>query len=247
MSKSAYYRKPIQATVTEKEIEKAVIHCFNRHRGRCGRVRIRKELLMQDLSVSESKIARILAENGLKAQRGRIGKAKRPKPTEQQYIEEDLIKVPEIEVDLTGKNFGMPSDRQFVSPPVDSDILFNNIVNSSSGVDVQETVGAATGLPTSGNDRLTRISLTTNNKPELHSGGESRSSKEALAGGLPLYFVDGEYYRMTEATIDSIDLSAISDYNALNLVVDNFDVKTGELISSYKLQKDGEKFYLVLQ
>ncbi len=92
VSKSAYYRQPVQATVTENEIEKEVIRCYKQNQGRYGRIRIRKALFNQGYSVSESKIARILAKNGLQAKSGRTGKSKRPKPTEKQYIEENLIK-----------------------------------------------------------------------------------------------------------------------------------------------------------
>ena len=41
---------------------------------------------------SESKIARILREHGLVAKSGRTGRKKAPKPSEEQYVEENLIK-----------------------------------------------------------------------------------------------------------------------------------------------------------
>lgn len=155
---------------------------------------------------------------------------------------------PIIEVDITGKSFGRLGDRQFVSPISDSNQLFSNIQNAKSPVDTQEIVGAATGLPTSGNDRLTRISLDTTEQPELHIGTESGSCKEALSGGLPVYKVDGTYYKMREATINSINIGQ-SDINKLNLIIDNFDPKTGELISKYKLivTEDGKTFLKLLQ
>ncbi len=92
VSKSAYYRKTASTTVKETELEKAVINCYKKNQGRYGRIRIRKVLLNQGLSLSECKIARILAENGLRAKSGRTGKPKRSKPTDEQYIEENLIK-----------------------------------------------------------------------------------------------------------------------------------------------------------
>ena len=76
----------------EKEIEKAVINCFEKHKGNYGRIRIRKELRLSGLEISEYRIARILKKNGLTAKSGRDGKRKTVKPTEQQYIEENLIK-----------------------------------------------------------------------------------------------------------------------------------------------------------
>ena len=155
---------------------------------------------------------------------------------------------PIIEVDMNGKSFGRSGDRQFVSPISDSDQLFSSIQNSKSPVDTQEIVGAATGLPTSGNDRLTRISLDTTEQVAIHNGLESGSCKEALSGGLPVYKVDGIYHKMREATIDAINLGQ-SDLSKLNLIVDNFDPKTGNLISKYKLivTKDGKTFLKLLQ
>lgn len=93
VSRSEYYRIPARTDNEEKEIEQAVINCFKKHKRNYGRVRIRKELLTENgLNVSEYRIARILKKNGLVAKSGRTGKPKRPKPTEQQYIEENLIK-----------------------------------------------------------------------------------------------------------------------------------------------------------
>ena len=155
---------------------------------------------------------------------------------------------PIIEVDMNGKSFGRSGDRQFVSPISDSDQLFSSIQNAKSSVDTQEIVGAATGLPTSGNDRLTRISLDTTEQVAIHNGTESGSCKEALSGGLPVYKVDGIYHKMREATINAINLGQ-SDLSKLNLIVDNFDPKTGNLISKYKLivNNDGKTFLVLIQ
>ena len=92
MSRSEYYRIAKEQDKEEKELEKAVIHCFEKNRGNYGRIRIRKELLSKGINVSEYRIARILKKNGLVAKSGRTGKVRRSKPTEQQYIEEKLIK-----------------------------------------------------------------------------------------------------------------------------------------------------------
>ena len=92
VSRSEYYRVPKEQDSEEKELEKAVINCFERNKGNYGRIRIRRKLLGKDINISEYRIARILRKNGLVAKSGRTGKAKAPKPTEQQYIEENLIK-----------------------------------------------------------------------------------------------------------------------------------------------------------
>ena len=92
MSRSEYYRNTNKGYNEENEIEKAVINCFNKNKGNYGRIRIRKYLLTMGMSVSEYRIAGILRKNGLVAKSGRTGKPKRQKSTEEQYIEENLIK-----------------------------------------------------------------------------------------------------------------------------------------------------------
>ena len=92
MSRSEYYRIVREQDNEEKELEKTVINCFKKHKGNYGRIRIRKDLLSKGIDISEYRIARILKKNGLTAKSGRTGKPKPPKPTEQQYIEENLIK-----------------------------------------------------------------------------------------------------------------------------------------------------------
>ena len=92
MSRSEYYRRCKEQDSEEKELEKAVIHCFEKHKRNYGRIRIRKELQGKEIEISEYRIARILKKHGLVAKSGRTGKPRPPKPTEQQYIEENLIK-----------------------------------------------------------------------------------------------------------------------------------------------------------
>ena len=92
VSKSGYYSHKIQSDCEITEIEKTVINCFKKHNRNYGRIRIRKELLNEGMNISEYRIARILKKYGLVAKSGRTGKPKQPKPTEQQYIEENLIK-----------------------------------------------------------------------------------------------------------------------------------------------------------
>ena len=92
MSRSAYYRTPKKKESEEIEIEKAVINCFEKHNGNYGRIRIKKDLGRKSMVASESKIARILREHGLVAKSGRTGRKKAPQPSEEQYVEENLIK-----------------------------------------------------------------------------------------------------------------------------------------------------------
>jgi transposase InsO family protein len=92
VSRSAFYRVSKLKESEKIEVEKAVINCFEKHNGNYGRIRIRKALLKSGITVSENKIARILKEHGLAAKSGRTGRKKAPKPTEKQYIEENLIK-----------------------------------------------------------------------------------------------------------------------------------------------------------
>ena len=83
----------------EIELEKAVINCFQKHNGNYGRIRIKKELAREGVYLSENKISRILKENGLVAKSGRTGRRKSVKPTEEQYVEENLIKN-KFEIDI---------------------------------------------------------------------------------------------------------------------------------------------------
>lgn len=92
VSKSGYYKSKSKGKSEKTEEEKAVIHCFEKHRGCYGRIRIRKALLREGIEISEYRIAKILKKNGLEAKSGRTGHRRAPKPTEQQYIEENLIK-----------------------------------------------------------------------------------------------------------------------------------------------------------
>ncbi len=92
MSRSEYYRISKEQDNEEKELEKEVINCFRKHKGNYGRIRIRKELLIKGIDVSEYRITKILKKNNLIAKSGRSKRVRAPKPTEQQYIEENLIK-----------------------------------------------------------------------------------------------------------------------------------------------------------
>ncbi len=92
VSRSNYYRKNKQVDNEEKELEEKVINCFKKNHGNYGRIRIRRSLLNSGIKLSENKISRILRDNGLKAKSGRTGKSRKPKTSEKQYIEENLIK-----------------------------------------------------------------------------------------------------------------------------------------------------------
>ena len=92
MSRSAFYRVPKTKESEEIKLEKAVINCFEKHKGNYGRIRIKKDLSRDGIIVSENKISRILREHELAAKSGRTGHRRASKPTEEQYIEENLIK-----------------------------------------------------------------------------------------------------------------------------------------------------------
>ena len=92
MSRSGYYRKKIRIRATKTSLEQKAIACFKKHKGNYGRIRIRKELLRDGISVSENKIAKILKKHGYRAKCGRTGHYHPLKPTEIQYFEENLVK-----------------------------------------------------------------------------------------------------------------------------------------------------------
>ena len=92
MSRSEYYRKNKHTDSEENEIENEVINCFNKNKRNYGRIRIRRTLLPKGIDVSEYRIAKIMKKHNLVAKSGRTGKKKAQKPTEEQYIEENLIK-----------------------------------------------------------------------------------------------------------------------------------------------------------
>ena len=92
VGRSEYYRIAKTPEREEKEIEEAVIHCFEKHKGNYGRIRIRKELQRTGIDVSEYRITKILKKNSLAAKSGRTGRKKPVKPTEERYLEENLIK-----------------------------------------------------------------------------------------------------------------------------------------------------------
>ena len=92
VSRSTYYRNTKAKDNEERALEKEVINCFNKNHGNYGRIRIKKSLGRKGITISEKKIARILKEKGLTAKSGRTRRKRTPKPSEQQYIEENLIK-----------------------------------------------------------------------------------------------------------------------------------------------------------
>lgn len=108
VSRSGIYKKRKTKQNEEKATEKEIINCFKKNKGRSGRKRIKKELSKKGIIVSESKIARVLRENELVALGGRQQKRKKQeKPTEEQYIEENLIK---NKIEVTAANYLWCSD-----------------------------------------------------------------------------------------------------------------------------------------
>lgn len=85
------YHKNNSNRVKEKEIEQAVISCFHKHNGNYGRPRIKRALEKEGIVISESKVARIMKENGLMAKAGRRRKRRKPKKTEEEILRENLL------------------------------------------------------------------------------------------------------------------------------------------------------------
>lgn len=92
MSKSGYYSHKCKIDSEKTFIEKEVINCFKKHNGNYGRIRIKKALEEKGIYASETKISRILKENELIAKVGRKRKSKKNKPTDEQYLSENLVK-----------------------------------------------------------------------------------------------------------------------------------------------------------
>ena len=92
MSKSGYYSHKCKTDSEKTFVEKEVINCFEKHNGNYGRIRIKKALEEKDIFVSEAKISRILKENELVAKVGRKRKSKKNKPSDEQYLSENLVK-----------------------------------------------------------------------------------------------------------------------------------------------------------
>ncbi len=92
VSRSGYYSHKTETEREKTEEEQVVINCFKKHNRNYGRIRIRKALLNEKIDISEYRIVRILKKYGMVAKSGRTGKPKQQKVTEQQYIEENLIK-----------------------------------------------------------------------------------------------------------------------------------------------------------
>ena len=78
MSRSTFYRVSKAKESEEIELEKAVIHCFEKHKGNYGRIRIKIALEIDGIFISENKIAHILKRHGLVAKSGRTGRQKAP-------------------------------------------------------------------------------------------------------------------------------------------------------------------------
>lgn len=92
VSRSGYYRKKATPDSEEIKITDAVIRCFEANHGNYGRIRIRKSLMKEGLEVSEYRISKLLKKNGLTAKAGRPQSKKKLKLTDEQYIEENLIR-----------------------------------------------------------------------------------------------------------------------------------------------------------
>lgn len=72
--------------------EDDIIHCFKKHKGNYGRVRIKKALASDGKIVSEAKISKILKKHNLISKYGRPRKRSKPKKTKAEYTSENLVK-----------------------------------------------------------------------------------------------------------------------------------------------------------
>ena len=63
VSRSTFYRVSKTKESEEIELEKAVINCFEKNKGNYGRIRIKKDLSRNGITISENKISRILKEH----------------------------------------------------------------------------------------------------------------------------------------------------------------------------------------
>ena len=145
-------------------------------------------------------------------------------------------------IEVKPGSFGRVGDKQFITPLADSDFLMESIQTSGDG-NVFETVGAATGLPIFGNDRLVRVSIDIDPSTlTLHSGSEGGSNYQGIPGGLPEYTTaDGTTHALREALIPATPITENS-----GLVFENYDTTTGQLISKYTLKLIDGNFYMVL-
>lgn len=80
------------ARVKNIDHEETIIHCFNKNKGKYGRIRIKKALERDGIIVSEIKISKVLNKNGLVTKYGRPRKRKAPKKTKAEYTSENLVK-----------------------------------------------------------------------------------------------------------------------------------------------------------
>ena len=91
MSRSGYYKHKKAAETEKSNREIAVIKCFKKYNANYGRVRIKRALKKEGIIISENAISKLMKKNGLVAKSGRTGRKKPERPTEQQYIEQNLL------------------------------------------------------------------------------------------------------------------------------------------------------------
>lgn len=93
MSRSGLNKhKKIFSTENKIEHEADIIHCFQKHNRKYGRIRIKKALERKKIIVSQSKISKVLKKNNLISKYGRPRKRSKPKKTKAEYISENLVK-----------------------------------------------------------------------------------------------------------------------------------------------------------
>lgn len=108
VSRGQYYYKPVSPNIKKIEEENAVINCFEKHDGNYGSTRIRRELLLDGIDVSEYRISKILKKHRGVTSREAKNSIKGLVPWEGQYIDEDQTV---CKVDVTDLNYMGCSDK----------------------------------------------------------------------------------------------------------------------------------------
>lgn len=90
VSRGQYYYKTVGPNSKKIEEENAVINCFEKHNGNYGCTRIRRELLLEGIDVSEYRISKILKKHREATSREAKNSKKGLGPWGGQYYEEDL-------------------------------------------------------------------------------------------------------------------------------------------------------------
>ena len=106
VSRGQYYYKPVSPNIKKIEEEKAVINCFEKLNGNYGCTRIRRELLLDGIDVSEYRISKILKKHRGVTSREAKNSIKGLVPWEGQYLDGDqtVCKVDVMDLNYLGRS-----------------------------------------------------------------------------------------------------------------------------------------------